>query len=75
MPRTPITWQPIREPNLYGQRATVGERGAEVVRAYDCVWYWFPFLNGKQVVTGTAPESLSKADAVRLAVNYLNGHR
>lgn len=35
---TSVTWSPIRERNLYGYEATVGDRTAEVVRAWTGDW-------------------------------------
>ena len=68
-----IKWEPIREPNLYGEIASVENRTAKVVRASEGEWLFFALLDGKIVCTGHKSPSLTKAEAKRRGVLYLNG--
>jgi hypothetical protein len=66
-----IVWEQVREAYLHGERATLGDRMAEVVRAYEGEWYWFPWLDGRQVVTGKDASILTKEEAKKRATEYL----
>lgn len=66
------TWKRINEPYVYGWFSTQGNRMAEVVRVYEGEWTWFPFADGKQVVTGRRHESTGKSEAIREAKTYLD---
>lgn len=74
--KRPITWTRIREQYLYGERATVGERVAEVIRCDTGEWSVFQYVNGKQRVIGDpdclpAPNSYSYSAAKRVAAEWV----
>ncbi len=46
-----MRWLRVREPNLYGYRATLGPYTAEVVRAYAEDWRVFVYTDGRQLTT------------------------
>jgi hypothetical protein len=43
-----INWRSISEPNLYGWEATIGNRRAQVVRAYTSDWRVFAWIGGRK---------------------------
>lgn len=56
---------------LHGERLTLGNRSAEVVRAYVGIWHCFCFVDGKQVVTGKDSPSLSYSQAFKQARQFV----
>lgn len=52
----PVKWEPIRERFLYGYRATLRNRGAEVVRTESGRWSVFCKRDGRQIHCGAAPD-------------------
>ncbi len=56
---------------LHGERLTLGNRTAEVVRAYVGAWHCFTYIDGKQLVTWTDAPSLSYSQAFAEARRFV----
>lgn len=65
-----MKFTPINKPYMHGLESSVDNRKAEVVQAYENEWYFFPWRDGKQVVTGSCP-SLSRGEAMKQARAFL----
>ena len=64
MKRTKINWQLNETPYMYSYVAEVGNRGAEVIRAYEGEWFVCAYLDGnmcKPLEGVTANESYANA--------------
>lgn len=66
-----VKFRKITEPYVYGYEATVGNRKAEVVRAYAGEWHAFYFIDGKQVSLGREKPATSKSQATKDAIIFL----
>lgn len=73
-----IEWQTITEPYLHGERATIGNRSCEVVRAYEHEWLVFFRIDGKIVQRANLAQPwkdqdkfTTKAEAKREAKKWL----
>ena len=65
-----MTFKPITEAYVHGVTATVGNRKAEVIRAYAGEWHAFLYQDG-QMLRGEG-QSVSRSEAMRQAKAFLS---
>jgi hypothetical protein len=68
-----IEWQRIAEPYLYGVAATVGDRRAEVVRAYAGEWFAYCSINGEICKPLNVGGYETRQKTMKLACAFLRG--